>query len=96
VLASRSLLRVHNTNPNGAARAVRPPPVTGRAASLISLRPRHPLALIAVTIGVMRGLLFAAAVLVVAVLLDSSLYDSRYLNAAMRMVGEISVSLWGK
>ena len=54
------------------------------------------MALIAVTIGIMRGLLFAAAVLVVAVLLDSSLYDSRYLNAAMRMVGEISVSLWGK
>ena len=44
----------------------------------------------------MRGLLFAAAVLVVAVLLDSTLYDSRYANAAVRMVGEISVNLWGK
>ena len=41
----------------------------------------------------MRGLVFASAVLVVAVLLDSTLYDSRYANAAMRMVGEISVSL---
>jgi hypothetical protein len=44
----------------------------------------------------MRGLLFAAAVLVVAVLLDSTLYDSRYANAAVRMAGEISVNLWGK
>jgi hypothetical protein len=31
-----------------------------------------------------------------AVLLDSTLYDGRYLNAAIRMVGEISVYHWGK
>jgi hypothetical protein len=54
------------------------------------------LAFIAITISAMRGPLFAAAVLVAAVLLDSSLYDNRYLNAAMRMAGEISVSLWGR
>jgi hypothetical protein len=49
-----------------------------------------------ITISTMRGLLFAAAVLVVAVLLDSTLYDSRYLTAITRMVADISVHLWGK
>jgi len=78
--------------PRGSA----PTQTTGRAAFLISLRRRHPLAFIAITISAMRGLLFAAAVLVAAVLLDSSLYDNRYLNAAMRMAGEISVSLWSR
>jgi hypothetical protein len=34
----------------------------------------------------MRGLLFAAAVLVAAVLLDAMLYDGRYLTAAGRMI----------
>jgi hypothetical protein len=53
------------------------------------------LAAIAVTISTMRVLLFAAAVLVVAVLLDSTLYDSRYLNAAGRMIAEISAHLLG-
>jgi hypothetical protein len=54
------------------------------------------LAVLVATIGNMRGLLFAAAVLVVVVLLDSTLYDNRYLTAATRMVAEISVHLWGK
>ena len=49
-----------------------------------------------ITISTMRGLLFAAPVLVVAVLLDSTLYDSRYLTAATRMVADISVHLRGK
>jgi len=38
------------------------------------------LAFVAITISAMRGPLFAAAVLVAAVLLDSSLYDNRYLK----------------
>jgi hypothetical protein len=36
----------------------------------------------------MRVLLFAVAILVAAVLIDSVLYDSRYLNAAGRMIAE--------
>ena len=36
----------------------------------------------------MRGFLFAAAILVLAALLDAMLYDSRYLNAAGRMIQE--------
>jgi hypothetical protein len=36
----------------------------------------------------MRILLYAVAVLVAAVLLDSMLYDSRYLTAAGRMIAE--------
>jgi hypothetical protein len=48
------------------------------------------------TISTMRGLLFAAAILVVAVLLDSTLYDNRYLTATTPMVAKISVHLSGK
>jgi hypothetical protein len=47
------------------------------------------------TISTMRVLLFAVAVLVVAVLLDSYLYDSRYLQAAGRMIAETFARLLG-
>ena len=43
-----------------------------------------------------RALLFAAAVLVAAILLDSTLYDGRYLNATTRMIEQISTHFWGK
>jgi hypothetical protein len=36
----------------------------------------------------MRVLLYAVAALVVAVLIDAMLYDSRYLNAASRMIAD--------
>jgi hypothetical protein len=51
-------------------------------------RPGHFLAALVTTISTMRILLFAVAVLVVAVLLDSYLYDSRYLQAAGRVIAE--------
>jgi hypothetical protein len=43
----------------------------------------------------MRGLLFVAAALVAAVLLDSTLYDNRYLNAVGRMIAETFARLLG-
>jgi hypothetical protein len=55
----------------------------------------HSLASLVTTISAMRVLLFAAAVLVAAVLLDSTLYDSRYLNAAGRMIAETFARLLG-
>ena len=49
---------------------------------------RHFLAALVTTISTMRVMLFAVAVLVVAVLLDSYLYDGRYLHAAGRAIAE--------
>jgi hypothetical protein len=54
------------------------------------------LAVLVATISNMRGLLLAAAVLLVAVLLDANFNDGRYLNAATRMIADISVHIWGK
>jgi hypothetical protein len=43
----------------------------------------------------MRTLLWVVAALVAAVLLDSMLYDGRYLNAAGRMIAETFARLLG-
>jgi len=55
----------------------------------------HFLAALLTTISTMRVLLYAVAVLVVAVLLDAYLYDSRYLQAAGRTISETFGRLLG-
>jgi hypothetical protein len=74
-------------------RGHRPP--NAPAARLLLTRARHSLAALVATINTMRGLLLAAAVLVVAVLLDANFYNGHYLNAAGRMIAEISAHLLG-